>query len=141
MSAVNDGGLKTRIARRPVLASLCALFGLGIAGSLIYEGPRLFGRRYPRTKYDDLLDQLTDRESAAKLGNAAIAQAHNDIGPEFDEKRAAQDLRNGPGKGSLVRATALDIAHGRIIEVQGWVLPLSVVLAAGIAAQSPGPKI
>jgi hypothetical protein len=137
MSAVNDGGLKTRIARRPVLASLCALLGLGIAGTLIYEGPRLLGRHYPRTKYDDLLDQLPDRESAAKLGHAAIAQmeTHTDVYPLFDVKTVARELRDGPGKGSIARATEADIAQARLLEVQGWVLPRSLVAVTLIAAE------
>ena len=133
MSAVNDGGLKTRIARRPVLASLCALLGLGIAGTLIYEGPRLLERRYPRTKYDDLLDQLPDRESAAKLGHAVLAGE-----PRFDAKRAADALRHGAGHGSLSRALAADVVQGRMVEVQGWVLPDSLVLVAAIAAKTSG---
>lgn len=129
--------LKTRIARRPVLASLCALFGLGIAGSLIYEGPRLFERRYPRTKYDDLLDQLHDRESAIKLGKIAFAQAQSntDIWTGDTAKKAARELREGPGKGSLARAAQFDIAQGRLVEIQGWVLPLSEVMAAILAAE------
>jgi hypothetical protein len=129
--------LKTRIARRPVLASLCALFGLGIAGSLIYEGPRLLERRYRRTKYDDLLDQLSDRESAAKLGKIALdqARARSDVVIPFNAKTVARELREGPGKGSLARAAAFDIGQGRLVEVQGWVLPVSEVAVAALAAR------
>jgi len=137
MSAVNDGGLKTRIARRPVLASLCALLGLGIAGTLIYEGPRLLERRYPRTKYDDLLDQLADRESAARLGKIALEQARtgSDVVISFNARKVAHELREGPGKGSLARAAESDIAQGRLAEVQGWVLPLSEIAVATLAAK------
>jgi hypothetical protein len=124
---------KARIARRPVLSSLGALFGLGIAGSLIYEGPRLLGRRYPHTKYDDLLDQLPDRESAAKLGRVALADE-----PQFDPKSAADALRHGAANGSLPRAIAADVAQGRLVEVQGWVLPESLVRVSSIAAKMSG---
>jgi hypothetical protein len=124
---------KTGIARRPFLMSIAAVLGFGAAGGLIYEVPRLFGRRYPRTQFDDLLDQIPDRESAAKLGHAAVGQV--DAQPFAGAATAANDLRNGPGKGSLARAADDDISRGRLIEVQGWVLPLSVVLAASIAAE------
>lgn len=133
---------RSRIARRPVLASLCALFGLGVAGTAIYEGPRLLGRRYPRTKYDDLLDQLSDRESAIKLGRIALAQAeaYNDSWPSPDAGEAARDLRDGPGKGSVAHAAQSDIVQGRLVEVQGWVLPVSEISAAVLAATaSPAP--
>jgi hypothetical protein len=131
---------KTDIARRPLLASLAGLFGVAVAGGLAYEGVHLFGRRYPRTKYDDLLDQLGDRESAAKLGHATIAQmeAHTDVRPLFDVKVVARDLRDGPGKGSVTRAVEADIAQARLLDVQGWVLPQSLVAVAFIAAQMAG---
>jgi hypothetical protein len=128
---------KSDIARRPVLASLAGLLGIAVAGGLVYEGGHVFGRRYPRTKFDDLLDQLADRESATKLGHAAIAQieAHTDVLPVFDPRKAAHELRTGPGKGSVARAMDADISQGRLVAVQGWVLPVSLVLVASIAAQ------
>jgi hypothetical protein len=134
--------VKTGIARRPLLASIGAVLGLGAAGAFVYEAPRLFGRRYPRTKFDDLLDQVPDRESAARLGRAAMAQlgAHNGTGPHPGAKKMAQGLRNGPGKGSLARATEVDVKDGRVMELQGWVLPLSVVFVSMIAAEvQPAP--
>jgi hypothetical protein len=121
---------KSDIARRPVLASLAGLLGIAAAGGLVYEGTHLFGRRYPRTKFDDLLDQLSDRESAIKLGHAAIAETS-----PFDAKAAAEVLRTGAGRGSVDQAVDTDITQGRLMAVQGWVLPASLVLVASIAAQ------
>ena len=128
---------KTVIARRPLLAGLAGLFGVAVAGGLAYEGIHVFGRHYPRTKFDDLLDQLGDRESAAKLGHAAIAQmeTHTDVFPLFDVKAVARELRDGPGKGSVARAAEADIAQARLLEIQGWVLPRSLVAVTLIAAQ------
>jgi len=123
------------IARRPFLAGLLALVGLGVAGGLVYEVPRLFGRRYPRTPYDDLLDQLPDRESAAKLGKAAMAQIFAPDSGFLDTKDLVIELRHGPGKGSLSQAIEADLAQNRLVEVHGWFLPLSLVAAACIAAE------
>jgi len=127
---------KTGIARRPLLASVAAIFGIAVAGGLAYEGEHLFGRRYPRTKFDDLLDQLPDRESAAKLGRAAIAQTRS----AFEPRTVAHALRTGPGKGSLIRALETDIARGSLVAVQGWVLPASLVAVASIAASVQQPS-
>jgi hypothetical protein len=133
-----SGVVRTGVSRRPLLAGLVAVLGLGAAGAVVYEIPRLFGRRYPRTKYDDLLDQLGDRESAAKLGRASLAElnAINDTAPAFDPAQAAADLRKGPGKGSLVQTVDADLALGRLIEIHGWVLPLSLVMVSSIAAST-----
>jgi len=131
---------KTDIARRPLLASLAGVFGIVVAGGVAYEGVHIFGRRYPRTKYDDLLDQLPDRESAAKLGQAANAQAKARAGLSevFDAKAAALILREGPGKGSISAAVESDIAQGQLVNIQGWILPLNLVIAAVLAAEVSG---
>ena len=126
---------KAGIARRPLLASLAGLCGVAVAGGLAYEGVHVFGRHYPRTKFDDLLDQLGDRESAARLGRAAIAETAH-----FDAKTAAQTLRTGSARGSVVRALDDDIARGRLMAVQGWVLPASLVAVAAIAATVQQPS-
>jgi hypothetical protein len=133
---------KTDIARRPLLASLAGLFGVAVAGGLAYEGVHVFGRRYPRTKFDDLLDQLPDRESAAKLGRAAIAQVQGRY-PDFparlaDSNAVAHELRTRAGRGSVSGAVAADIAAGKLVEIQGWVLPVSLALIAVIAAETSG---
>jgi hypothetical protein len=129
-----------RIARRPLLAGVLGIFGVGVAGGLVYEGVHVFGRRYPRTKYDDLLDQLADRESAAKLGRAAIAQAKGDssLARLFDTNAIAHELRAGAGKGSVSGAVAADVAAGKLVEIQGWILPVSLALVAVIAAETSG---
>jgi hypothetical protein len=132
-----SASLTRRMARRPFLAGVLGIFGVAVAGAAAYEGMRLFGRRYPRTKFDDLLDQLPDRESAAKLGRAALtqAEAHTiDVAPEMVAATAARELRTGPGKGSLARAVDADIAQGRLVALQGWLLPTSLVAVATIAA-------
>lgn len=127
------------LTRRPLLAGFLALLGLGMAGALVYEGPRLFRRRYPATPYDDLLDQLPDRDSAAKLGRAVLAEipANSDAAILLDPKTAADDLRHGPAQGSLARAAELDAAQGRIAEVHGWILPISLLPVAAMAARAP----
>lgn len=130
---------KLDISRRPLLAGIMAVLGLGAAGGLLYEVPRLFGRRYPRTPYDDLLDQLGDRESAARLGRAALAEipANSGIAVLLDPEKAAEALRQGPAQGSIARAVELDIVQGRVAEVHGWILPLSLLSVAAIAAKAP----
>lgn len=125
-----SGGWQSEIARRPLLAGLLGVLGIGAAGGLVYEVPRLMRPRYKRTKYDDLLSQLDDRDNAVKLGAAYLAQA-----AQFDPTAAAEALRHGEGKGSVARAVGADIAEGRLVQVHGWLLPESLVRIAGIAAK------
>ena len=123
---------KTQIARRPLLAGLLGAAGLGIAAGLVYVSPRWTRRRYPRTPYDDLLSQLSDRDNAAKLGAAVIAEQ-----PQFDAKATAQALRARIGNGLFRRSLAGDLAQGHLVEIDGWVLPQSLAMMAGIAAKVP----
>jgi hypothetical protein len=135
---------KTDIARRPLLASLAGLFGVAVAGGLVYEGVHVFGHRYPRTKYDDLLDQLSDRESAAKLGQVVIAENEKHVHPwpGTAPDEAATELRSGPGRGSLARAVDWDIdeSHSHLAMVEGWLIPFSLVQAAILAATVQQPS-
>jgi hypothetical protein len=124
-------GWKSAIARRPLLAGLVGVLGLGVAGGLVYEIPRLGRRQYKRTQFDDLLAQLDDRESAIRLGAAVTAEE-----PGFDAAMAARALRQGAGRGSLSRAVTADIAQGRLRIVHGWLVPESLALVAGIALKS-----
>ncbi len=131
-----SGGWNTKITRRPLLVGLLSALGLGIAGGIAYELPRLMRRRYPPTPFDDLLSQLDDRDNAAKLGAAVIAEE-----PAFDAKAVAQALRMKIGKRPLDRAVDQDIVHGRLVEVQGWVLPETLALVSAIAAKCSGQAV
>ncbi len=111
--------------RRALLAGLAAAGAVVAAG--LYRFTDIFGKPYPSTPYDDLLTQLTDREQAAKLG-AAVRDAP-------DAPALAAQLRAGM-TGDLAAAAEADIAAGRLLEVQGWLLPQSVALLAALAAKS-----
>jgi hypothetical protein len=103
--------------------------GLGLALAAAAGGIWHFAaRRYPRTPYDDILDQLAARDSATVLGGAALRAM-----PGFDAAKAAARLRQEP---KLAEAVAGDIAADRMTEVAGWVLPRSLVLAAALAAKA-----
>jgi hypothetical protein len=120
-----------KIARRPFLFGALGLAAAGVAGGLFYAVPKFLARRYPPTPYDDLLTQLDDRDSAARLGDAVVAAQ-----PRFDAKAAAEALRQGPGKVSLKTGIDQDVAAGRLTEVRGWLLPETLAMAAGIAARA-----
>jgi hypothetical protein len=111
--------------RRNVVGSIVAASAVLAAG--LYRFTDLFVKHYPPTPYDDLLEQLSDREQATKLG--AKAQ-----GP-FDTKSLAQRIRPALQGRSLATAANGDIAAGRMVEVQGWVLPETVALLSVLAAR------
>jgi len=118
------------VARRPVLAGLLGALGASAAVWALLEGRPLM-RRYAPTPYDDLLGQLGERESAIRLGAAVLAG-----GRGFQARRAAEQLRAGHSGFSLARAAAADVVQGRLETVDGWLLPRTVELLAGIAAQT-----
>lgn len=111
--------------RRALMAGLAAA-GAVMAASL-YRFTDIFGKHYPSTPYDDLLTHLEDREQAAKLGAAVRGTP--------DAQALAVRLRAGMS-GDLAAAAEADIAAGRLMEVEGWLLPQSVALLAALAAKS-----
>ena len=122
---------KTPIARRPFLSGLLGLAAL--AGIAALEAPRLFprlfARRYPPTPFDDLLALLPDRESAARLG-AVLVRGQ----PHDNARSMAARLRRKIGGHSLAIAIADDLAHDRLVEAEGWLLPESLAELCALAA-------
>lgn len=101
--------------RRSVMA------GMGAALLALGAGVWRFGmKHYPATPYDDLLDQVQDREAAATLGETTRETA-----PVLAARlRAAKPL--------AVQAAA-DAGAGRTVEISGWVVPKSVADYAALA--------
>lgn len=123
---------KVPISRRPFISGLLSV--LGLAGIAALEGPRLFPklfeRRYPRTPFDDLFAALADRENAVRLG-AALA---NSAPRRLDARILAARLRSKIGGHSLALAIADDVAQGRLIEAEGWLVPESLAELCVLAA-------
>jgi len=120
---------KSEIARRPFLAGLFALLGLSVVGGTVYEAAHILRRRYPPTAFDDLLDQLPDRDSAVKVGEWALARTRS-----FDVNGVAQTLRKSIGKQSLSDVLDAEATQGRLTEVNGWVMPTTLTLLCELAA-------
>lgn len=114
------------VTRRPLVLSALALIGVGIAGGIAVEAPRLLRKRI-HSPYDDITDQISDQEQAVKVGDAVIAKLE-----PFDSAKSANALR--VRKGSLVDMAKADIAAGKTLEAKGWVLPESLALACAILA-------
>jgi hypothetical protein len=121
---------KSVIGRRPLIAGL-ATFGVAILGGALYELPGLFRRRYPKTPFDDLLDRLADRASAARLGAEVLRTSSN-----FDVQAEAGKLRVSFAGASLADVTASDLAADHIDEVRGWVLPDTLTRLCALAAKA-----
>jgi hypothetical protein len=111
------------MTRRGVLAGLLAAV-VAAAGGAAWK-LHLFGKHYPPTPYDDLLNQIADREPAILFGRAAGKSLPGAM------QLAAQLRRDG--RTLSVRATD-EPAEAQIAEVAGWVVPQSVALFAALAA-------
>ena len=119
---------ESRISRRTVVAGggvAATLFAVALGLTL----PKLFGRRYAPTPYDDLLAQLVDRDEAARVG-AVVRIAE----PGFNAKAVARELRQRFEQRNLAEVSDADIREGRVAEVNGWVLPESLAQLCTLAA-------
>jgi hypothetical protein len=114
------------VTRRPLVLSALALIGVGIAGGIAVEAPRLLKRRI-HSPYDDIIGQLADQEQAVTVGKAVIAR----LGA-FDAAKTANALRTR--KGTLADMAKADMAAGQMLEANGWVLPRALALACAILA-------
>jgi hypothetical protein len=113
--------------RRRTLIGGMAAAGAAVAAGL-YRFTDLFAKHYPATPYDDLLVQLTDREQAAKLGAKAVTG--------LDAQSQAARLRAALQGGDLAAAANADITAGRMMEVDGWLLPQTLVWLSALAAHA-----
>jgi hypothetical protein len=122
--------VKTQIARRPLLASLLGVAGLAIIGGGAYEAVRLGARRYPPTRYDDLLYKLSDRQSAMQFGRQVLSASKS-----FDLRRTARSLRSRLKRKSLAAVLDADIRKGAMTEVRGWIVPQTLADLCALAAK------
>jgi|HubBroStandDraft_5_1064220.scaffolds.fasta_scaffold302126_2 hypothetical protein len=113
--------------RRVLIAGLAAVL---VAGSGAAWKFRLFGKHYPPTPYDDLLDQIQDRRPALVLGGVARKSLPGAA------VLAAQLRRDGR---TLSARAAAEPGQAQLREVAGWILPESVALYAALAAQAQPP--
>lgn len=111
--------------RRDVIAGVAAVGAAAAAG--LYRFTDIFVKHYPPTPYDDLLVQLVDRQQASRLG-AKFSGAP-------DAGTLAAQLRAGLKPDSLGATAGADAAAGRIMEVDGWVLPKTVALLSALASK------
>jgi hypothetical protein len=111
--------------RRTLIGGVVAAGAAVAAG--IYRFTDLFVKHYPPTPYDDLLGQLTDREQAAKLG--AKAPLTSDAQSQAARLRASLQGRD------LAAAANADIAAGRLVEVDGWLVPQTLAELCALAAK------
>ncbi len=115
-----------KLTRRPVVVSALALIGLGVAGGIAVEAPRLLRRRV-RSPYDDITDQLGQEAASVTVGKAVLAGQR-----DFDAAKTTNALR--ARNGSLARMAHEDSVRGRMLEADGWVLPQSLGLACAVLA-------
>lgn len=121
-----SGDWKDTVARRPLLAALGAIVGVGAAGGLLYEGAGLL-RPHAGA---DLFSGLGDMESAALLGRAVLAQTRS-----FDPQRTARRLHDTPDLRPLPAFLSREAARGEVMEVRGWVLPETLAWLCALAAR------
>ena len=123
-------GLKDTVSRRPLLAALGALIGVGIVGGGGYEASRWWHRHREHSAYDDLLANF-DRDDGIAVGNAVLAQSK-----DFQAHQVAKELRMRLGHRPLTALLDEDAVQGRIVETQGWVIPISLAQLCALSAKA-----
>lgn len=126
----------SRISRRTLTLGVVAAAATVLLAGAVYEVPRLFKRR-ARGHYADLVNRLDDPEQAAVVGRA-IHPGAGELGDfaSFDEM-AASDLKKRLSKQPLAELMADDCADvGRMVEAEGWVIPLALAEICVLAAES-----
>jgi hypothetical protein len=113
-------------ARRSLIAGV-ALAGAAVAAG-VYRFTDLLVKHYAPTPYDDVLAVLADREQAARFGAS--------VPGTLDAKALAAKLRPILKPGGLSAAAKADATAGRVIEVDGWVVPQSMALLSALAAKA-----
>jgi hypothetical protein len=119
--------MKNHFTRRNILIGAG---GAVAAMGALYEARSLLRVHYKPTPYDDLLALLDDRAAGVQVGNAVLVE----IGA-FDPGLAAADLRARLKDTTLAGAIVDDMAAGRLLEANGWVLPETLALLCAVAAQ------
>jgi len=120
---------KATVSRRPLLAALGTILGVGVVGGAIYEGGHALFHRLPKGPYGHLLAELGDMPSATRVGRAVLAEM-----PDFRATAVAGNVRRGLAGRSLPVVLTEDAVEGRIDEVQAWVLPVTLTQLCGLAA-------
>ena len=102
-----------------------------MAGAALFEAPKLFAPHYPPSPYDDLLAQLPDRGSAARIGAAYLAGHRN-----LDPAATAGKLRQQLASHSFATVLESDLAGAHMGEARGWVLPEALLAICALAAKA-----
>jgi hypothetical protein len=116
------------LTRRRLITAGGALIGLGAAAGLTF-GFGLWQGPWATSPYNDLLGQLPLEAGAVTLGRA-VRQAL----PTLNDTAAAASLRRRLAGTSLRKLARKDAEHRRVVEVSGWILPLSVAELCALAA-------
>jgi hypothetical protein len=114
--------------------NVVAFVGSGIAvaaGALGYEAWRVFSKHYPPTPYDDLLDLLSDREAAKRVG-AAFLSEH----PDFTPADTARALRRRISHRSLGGVLEDEIRASELTEAGHWLFPQTLAGLCALAAKT-----
>ncbi|HEX4293016.1 MAG TPA: hypothetical protein VHZ29_02675 [Rhizomicrobium sp.] len=117
-----------KLSRRTLTFGAVAAAGVAVVAGAVHEVPRLIKHR-ARGEHADLVNRLSDPEQAAIVGRAI----HLDAGDES----AAGDLKKKLSKKTLQELAAEDsLELHRMVEADGWVLPLAVAQLCVLAAQA-----
>jgi hypothetical protein len=124
-----------RISRRSFTFAAAAAAGIALVAGAVYEVPKFLKRR-ARGEHADLVNRLADPEQAAVVGRAVHLDPSQFDGPSLEDASASM-LKTRLAKKSLQEIAMEDAQRiDRVVEADGWVLPLTVAALCILAAQA-----
>ena len=117
--------------RRIVIGGVAAA-ALAAAGGAAWK-LRLFRKHYPPTPYDDLLNQIVDRDAAIQLGQAK--HLGDDMAAQNLTVQDIARILRQPGHVLATRAPQ-DALAGDVVEIDGWIIPTTLRLYSLLAAKA-----
>ena len=121
-----------KITRRGMTIGGITAIGAAIIAGGIFEGPRLFKRRV-KGQYAELVNLLNDPDQAAIVGRAI----HLGESDPSVERLSQTDLKQRLKGKTLSALAAEDTTYfERMVEAEGWVIPLALAEVCILAAES-----
>ena len=122
-----------KISRRGMTIGGAVAIGAAVVAGGIFEGPRLFKQR-ASGRYADLVNLVDNPEQAAVLGKTI--HGSGDVGPSIEELAQADLKKRLAGKTLPALMAEDSVRFDRMVEVDGWVIPLVLAEICVLAAES-----
>jgi hypothetical protein len=119
--------MRSQSRRRWLIGVVAAIAAAGVA---VRELPLLRVHHYRRSRYDDLLAKLVNRDASTRFGKALVVS-----GAPPKSGAIATLLRARLKHADLRSVAREELAEGKLLPAGGWIVPESLALICALAAR------